>query len=87
MTDFYLKYHVSRQFSNAWLDQPITPIPVSVQMPTKMDIDKISSILKMSKKPVLLLGSQAMLPPVKPSDLANALEVKSYFSYYLFYDS
>lgn len=56
-------------------------------MPTKMDIDKISSILKMSKKPVLLLGSQAMLPPVKPSDLANALEVKSYFSYYLFYDS
>ncbi|CAI5447723.1 unnamed protein product [Caenorhabditis angaria] len=72
--NYYLRCHVSRQFSGAWQKQDITPLEISTPMPKGEDISKIVELLKGAKKPVLLIGSQATLPPVKPDDLVRAVE-------------
>jgi len=39
-------------------------------------VDKAINILKSAKKPVALIGSQAVLPPIPADKLREALEVK-----------
>ncbi|KAK6014844.1 thiamine pyrophosphate enzyme, TPP binding domain protein, partial [Ostertagia ostertagi] len=73
--NFYLRCHVSRQFSAAWQPQDITPLPTQIPMPTLEEVDKIVQLISSAKKPVMLIGSQAMLPPVVPKDLVKAVEV------------
>ncbi|CAI2350042.1 unnamed protein product [Caenorhabditis sp. 36 PRJEB53466] len=72
--NYYLRCHVSRQFSGAWIPQEITPLPTNVPMPKSEQIQEIVRLVKSAKRPVLLIGSQATLPPVKPSDLVKAVE-------------
>ncbi|ULT95869.1 hypothetical protein L3Y34_004497 [Caenorhabditis briggsae] len=72
--NFYLRCHVSRQFSSAWIQQDITPLPTSIPMPKSEQIEEIVQLVKSAKRPVLLIGSQATLPPVKPTDLVRAVE-------------
>lgn len=72
--NYYLRCHVSRQFSGAWLHQTITPLPTSIPMPKSEQIQEIVQLVKAAKRPVLLIGSQATLPPVKPDDLVKAVE-------------
>lgn len=72
--NFYLRCHVSRQFSSAWGQQDITPLPTSIPMPKSEQIQEIVQLVKAAKRPVLLIGSQATLPPIKPTDLVKAVE-------------
>ncbi|CAD6193545.1 unnamed protein product [Caenorhabditis auriculariae] len=72
--NYYLRCHVSRQFGSAWFPQDITPIPSSIPMPKSEDVMKIVELVRQAKRPVLLLGSQATLPPIKCEDLAKAVE-------------
>ncbi|PIO63860.1 thiamine pyrophosphate enzyme, TPP binding domain protein, partial [Teladorsagia circumcincta] len=73
--NFYLRCHVSRQFSAAWQPQDITPLPTQIPMPAFEEVDKIVRLISSAKKPVMLIGSQAMLPPVVPKDLVKAVEL------------
>ncbi|PIO67954.1 thiamine pyrophosphate enzyme, TPP binding domain protein, partial [Teladorsagia circumcincta] len=73
--NFYLRCHVSRQFSAAWQPQDITPLPTQIPMPAFEEVDKIVQLISSAKKPVMLIGSQAMLPPVVPKDLVKAVEL------------
>eukprot|EP00118_Oscarella_pearsei_P010547 m.65400 g.65400 ORF g.65400 m.65400 type:complete len:158 (+) comp35317_c0_seq3:948-1421(+) len=43
-------------------------------MPTAGDIDTTVKLLKNAKKPLILVGSQAMLPPTPANDVRQALE-------------
>ncbi|CAI4224413.1 unnamed protein product [Auanema sp. JU1783] len=70
----YLRFHVSRQFGSAWDPQDITPIPSSIPLPQSPQINEIAQLVKNAKKPVLLIGSQATLPPVKPDELVKAVQ-------------
>ncbi|KAE9416677.1 hypothetical protein Angca_002633 [Angiostrongylus cantonensis] len=70
----YFRYHVSRQFSAAWQNQDISPLPSQVPLPTSDEVRKIVQLIGEAKKPLLLIGSQAMLPPVVPQSLAKAVE-------------
>jgi acetolactate synthase-like protein len=69
--------HVSRQFGGAWEPQDITPIPVTPPRPKEEQIDEVAKILLEAKRPLILLGSQATLPPVKADDLRTTVEVIS----------
>ncbi|KJH51766.1 thiamine pyrophosphate enzyme, TPP binding domain protein [Dictyocaulus viviparus] len=73
--NYYLRYHVSRQFSAAWIHQDISPLPTQIPMPTFHEVSKIVQLVCDSKKPLLLIGSQALLPPVIPSRLVKAVEL------------
>lgn len=70
----YLRMHISRQFSGAWLEQDLLPIPVNVPQPKEKDLSKVADIILAAKKPLLILGSQATLPPLKPIELQKAVE-------------
>ncbi|CAB3406623.1 unnamed protein product [Caenorhabditis bovis] len=72
--NYYLRCHVSRQFSAAWRSQDPTPLPTSIPWPKNEDVEKMVRLVKNAKKPVLLIGSQAVLAPVKPDDLVKAVE-------------
>ncbi|CAD5226893.1 unnamed protein product [Bursaphelenchus xylophilus] len=65
----FLFTYVSRQFGGAWNDQPLTPLPVQIPTATSGDIQKVVDTIKKAKKPLLLMGSQATLPPITPSKL------------------
>ncbi|KAL3982951.1 Thiamine pyrophosphate enzyme N-terminal TPP binding domain family protein [Acanthocheilonema viteae] len=71
----YLLAHISRQFSGGWsLKQDMLPIPVEIPLPQDDDIIKLLNLLLKSRKPVLVIGSQAVLGPVCVSDLAEAVK-------------
>ncbi|EPB76992.1 thiamine pyrophosphate enzyme, TPP binding domain protein [Ancylostoma ceylanicum] len=72
--NLYLRCHVSRQFSAAWQPQDITPLPTVIPMPKAEEVSKIVQLIRQAKKPVMLIGSQATLPPVTPSELVKAIE-------------
>ncbi|CAJ0930845.1 unnamed protein product, partial [Mesorhabditis belari] len=70
----YLRIHVSRQFGAAWIPQELTPLPTNIAKPSSEQIDSIASLIRTAKRPVMLIGSQATLPPIKPTDLVKAVE-------------
>ena len=45
-----------------------------MRLPAKKEVTTLRCLLAEAKRPLILLGSQATLPPVKPSTLVKALE-------------
>uniref|UniRef100_A0A8R1HQW9 2-hydroxyacyl-CoA lyase 2 n=1 Tax=Caenorhabditis japonica TaxID=281687 RepID=A0A8R1HQW9_CAEJA len=70
----YLRCHVSRQFGGAWIPQDISPLATNIPLPKSEQVQEIVKLVKSAKRPVLLIGSQASLPPVKPAELIKAVE-------------
>lgn len=74
LVKLYLNHYVNRLFAGAW--EPVDPSPLEVTYP-KADmgcVKQCASLLRGSKKPLILLGSQATLPPMKPEQVRGALE-------------
>ncbi|KAI6234593.1 2-hydroxyacyl-CoA lyase 2 [Aphelenchoides fujianensis] len=69
----YLFAYVSRQLGCAWIERDITPLPVEIPQPSEAEIDAAVELIAAAKKPLLLLGSQTVLPPVSPTDLQAAV--------------
>ncbi len=71
---FFLNNYVNRLFAGAW--EPIDPKPLVVNFPLASSscIRKCAALLRGAKKPVIVLGSQATLPPMKPERVREALE-------------
>ncbi|KAI6176092.1 2-hydroxyacyl-CoA lyase 2 [Aphelenchoides bicaudatus] len=77
----YLFTYVSRQFGGAWLPRDITPLKIDIPLPSETEVLAAVDIIQNAERPVLLLGSQAVLPPVKPDDLqdlVNSLGIPTY---------
>ncbi|KAI1709790.1 thiamine pyrophosphate enzyme, central domain-containing protein [Ditylenchus destructor] len=70
----YYLLHISRQFSRAWEPQNITPLPVDYPKPTSKQIESITNSISNAKRPLLLMGSQATLPPVSAKELRSTVE-------------
>uniref|UniRef100_A0A1I7YDC2 2-hydroxyacyl-CoA lyase 2 n=1 Tax=Steinernema glaseri TaxID=37863 RepID=A0A1I7YDC2_9BILA len=70
----YLMCHVSRQFGGAWNQQDISPLPVNTPFAKSEEINKLVEMLLSAKKPLLLMGSQASLAPVKADELKSIVE-------------
>ena len=76
MLNAYLFAYVSRLFGGAWLERNLTPLPLRVPMPNDTSLNAAVDLIANAKRPVLLLGSQAVLPPIAPQTLADVVEVK-----------
>uniref|UniRef100_A0A0R3S011 2-hydroxyacyl-CoA lyase 2 n=1 Tax=Elaeophora elaphi TaxID=1147741 RepID=A0A0R3S011_9BILA len=70
----YLLAHVARQFSGGWeMKEKMLPIPVRVPLPKENEIVKLMDLLVKSKKPVMIIGSQAVLAPITVKELKVAV--------------
>ena len=74
ITALYLKAHLTRLFAGAWDPQEMSPFPVSQPLADHSEVMKAASFIKQAKKPLILLGSQVILPPVKADDTKTNLE-------------
>lgn len=70
----YLEWHISRLFGEAWERREIEPIPAVIAEPSEADVAATAALLRSAQRPLLLVGSQATLPPVSPQNLRSAVE-------------
>ena len=69
----YLKWNVNRLFR--YKDRPYTKIAKPVQRyPSSGQLNRVVSMIKSSQKPLLLIGSQAMLNPGNAEKLADSIK-------------
>ncbi|CAG5127592.1 unnamed protein product, partial [Candidula unifasciata] len=72
--NWYLENHLSNLFAGAWEDRNPGPLPVEFPRASSSQVQKCIELISRAKKPVILLGSQATLPPTPVEDLRKALE-------------
>jgi len=73
VVNWYLDNYVDNIFSGAWDPIDVTPLPVEIPLPSTANIVKCSQLLAKAKRPLILMGSQATLPPTRSQDLVRAL--------------
>ncbi|GIK71339.1 MAG: acetolactate synthase I/II/III large subunit [Chloroflexota bacterium] len=76
-TKQYLRFHVNRLFSGAAQVKPGARIKVALPAPDPAAVDRVIERLLNAQRPLLLIGSQAMLDVAHAGDLAQALETIS----------
>ncbi|KAK6191683.1 hypothetical protein SNE40_003306 [Patella caerulea] len=74
VVQWYLRNHLENLFSGAWEPRPMGPLPVKQPMASRSQVKQCSELVSRSRKPVVLVGSQATLPPTDVNDLRSALE-------------
>ncbi|XP_041030505.1 2-hydroxyacyl-CoA lyase 2 isoform X2 [Carcharodon carcharias] len=72
--NWYLHNHLYNLFAGAWDKRDIAPLPVDLPMATADEVQCCVEIVSRAKKPVILLGSQATLPPTPVDNVRAALE-------------
>lgn len=70
----YLKAYVTRLFAGAWERRDMSPLAPHYPLPRASSIGRVAKLLKGAKKPVVVLGSQTMLPPVRAEKVRHVLE-------------
>uniref|UniRef100_A0A4W5PPU9 2-hydroxyacyl-CoA lyase 2 n=1 Tax=Hucho hucho TaxID=62062 RepID=A0A4W5PPU9_9TELE len=71
---WYLHNHLKNLFAGAWETRDVSPLPVHIPQATDNQVQKCIELVSRAKKPVILLGSQATLPPTPADDIRAALE-------------
>nr|XP_006642294.1 PREDICTED: acetolactate synthase-like protein [Lepisosteus oculatus] len=71
---WYLQNHLNNLFAGAWEPQDTTPLPVQIPTATDQQVQQCVELVSRAKKPVILLGSQATLPPTPAEKIRAALE-------------
>ncbi|KAI4892819.1 hypothetical protein NFI96_017250 [Prochilodus magdalenae] len=74
ITAWYLNNHLSNLFAGAWEVRDLSPLPVCVPQATDQEVQRCIELVSRAKKPVILLGSQATLPPTPANEIRKALE-------------
>uniref|UniRef100_A0A672IW88 2-hydroxyacyl-CoA lyase 2 n=1 Tax=Salarias fasciatus TaxID=181472 RepID=A0A672IW88_SALFA len=71
---WYLHNHLMNLFAGAWETRDVSPLPVHIPQATDDQVQKCIELVSRAKKPVILLGSQATLPPTPVDNIRQALE-------------
>ncbi|XP_042906258.1 2-hydroxyacyl-CoA lyase 2 isoform X2 [Parasteatoda tepidariorum] len=74
ITSMFLKTYLRYQFAGAFDEQDTSPLPVSYPKASDNDINKCMELIAKSERPLILLGSQAMIPPTLSTSLKESLE-------------
>lgn len=64
---WYLENHLANLFAGAWEPRPEGPLPLDIPQASPEKVQRCVEILSRAKRPLMLLGSQALLPPT-PAD-------------------
>uniref|UniRef100_A0A8C6SSS2 2-hydroxyacyl-CoA lyase 2 n=1 Tax=Neogobius melanostomus TaxID=47308 RepID=A0A8C6SSS2_9GOBI len=62
---WYMNNHLMNLFAGAWEPRDVSPLPVNIPQATDVQVQKCIELVSRAKKPVILLGSQVTLPPIK----------------------
>uniref|UniRef100_A0A8C5EGZ6 2-hydroxyacyl-CoA lyase 2 n=1 Tax=Gouania willdenowi TaxID=441366 RepID=A0A8C5EGZ6_GOUWI len=68
---WYMKNHMLNLYAGAWEPRDVSPLPVHIPLATD---DQCIELVSRAKKPVILLGSQAVLAPTPAEEIRKALE-------------
>ncbi|KAM9263949.1 2-hydroxyacyl-CoA lyase 2 [Morus bassanus] len=71
---WYLQNYIRNLFAGAWEPQDVSPLPVQVPLATEDEVQRCAELVSRATKPLVLVGSQAMLPPTPAEELRTALE-------------
>uniref|UniRef100_A0A8D3D9J0 2-hydroxyacyl-CoA lyase 2 n=1 Tax=Scophthalmus maximus TaxID=52904 RepID=A0A8D3D9J0_SCOMX len=63
IVSWYLGNHLMNLFAGAWETRDVSPLPVDIPQATDDQVQRCIELVSRAKKPVILLGSQATLPP------------------------
>ncbi|XP_025905901.1 acetolactate synthase-like protein [Nothoprocta perdicaria] len=74
LVDWYLRNYLHNLFAGAWEPRDMTPLPVRVPLATAEQVQEVAELVSRAAKPLVLLGSQATLPPTPVEELRAALE-------------
>ncbi|KAB5540160.1 hypothetical protein PHYPO_G00098610 [Pangasianodon hypophthalmus] len=74
VTAWYLHNHLTNLFAGAWEVRDLSPLPVQVPKATDEEVQRCIELVSRAQKPVIVLGSQATLPPTPVTDVRKALE-------------
>ncbi|XP_058866157.1 2-hydroxyacyl-CoA lyase 2-like [Acipenser ruthenus] len=72
--NWYLQNHLRNIFAGAWEPRELSPLPVQIPLATQQQVQQCVELVSRAKKPVILLGSQATLPPTPVDKTRAALE-------------
>lgn len=67
----YKSYNLAHIFADAWKEREYDPLPVSVKQPNASQVNQAADILKESKRPLIIMGSQSVLRPYGPDSIAR----------------
>ncbi|XP_075302126.1 LOW QUALITY PROTEIN: 2-hydroxyacyl-CoA lyase 2 [Opisthocomus hoazin] len=71
---WYLQNYLRNVFAGAWEPRDVAPLPVEVPLATEDEVQRCVELVSRATKPLVLVGSQAMLPPTPAEELRAALE-------------
>ncbi|ESO97468.1 hypothetical protein LOTGIDRAFT_214325 [Lottia gigantea] len=71
---WYLRNHLSNLYAGAFEQRPTGPLPVDIPMASHSQVRQCKELLARAKRPVILVGSQATLPPTDINHLRQAFE-------------
>ncbi|XP_055975487.1 2-hydroxyacyl-CoA lyase 2 [Sorex fumeus] len=71
---WYLGNHLANLFAGAWEPRPVGPLPLDIPQASPQQVQRCVEILSRARKPLLVLGSQALLPPTPADKLRTAVE-------------
>uniref|UniRef100_A0A7N6BYX8 2-hydroxyacyl-CoA lyase 2 n=1 Tax=Anabas testudineus TaxID=64144 RepID=A0A7N6BYX8_ANATE len=74
IVSWYLNNHLMNLFAGAWETRDVSPLQVDIPQATDDQVQRCIELVSRAKKPVILLGSQATLPPTPVDDIRKALE-------------
>lgn len=74
LVSWYLKNYVDNLFAGAWEPRDVTPLHPIIHQATEREIQKSAELLSRAKRPLLLLGSQATLPPTSIQSIRRSVE-------------
>jgi len=70
----YLQNYTNNIFSGAWEPRKTTPLPVDIPTPSLEQVNSAATILSKARKPVIVIGSQTLLPPIPADTIRESLE-------------
>ncbi|XP_027951090.1 acetolactate synthase-like protein isoform X1 [Eumetopias jubatus] len=80
LVSWYLENYLANLFAGAWEPQPEGPLPLDIPQASSQQphlssqVQRCMEILSRAKRPLIVLGSQALLPPTPADKLRAAVE-------------
>ncbi|XP_076309908.1 2-hydroxyacyl-CoA lyase 2-like isoform X2 [Tachypleus tridentatus] len=74
ITNWYLQKYLGNIFAGGFEQQDMTPLPVEIPQASYNKVQTCAELVAKAKRPIMIVGSQAVLPSTPPELLKNVLE-------------
>ncbi|KAM6996567.1 2-hydroxyacyl-CoA lyase 2 [Passerculus sandwichensis] len=74
LVQWYLRNYLCDLFAGAWEPRELHPLGLSIPRATPQQVQQVAELLSRAQRPLLLVGSQALLPPTPAEELRSALQ-------------